>query len=316
MTTMTSRLTALGLAALALTTACGSDNLLEPTFGAGCLQGSISAGQTIDGSLSAASCRMTYHFYTGDVMPYESYAVHLDAGKAYMFYEQQIPDPDQDGLNDVDATLTLWGKDDQGRTIPVAVSDDDGGGVDGHDSEFWFVAPRSGDFVLVAGSYDWEDFGGYRLSMRTCPVLGVLDTAGTYEFPSPSSTCVRHDNPDNGSPMTYSFLSVKADSFESVWLKIDHSSSTPYYEIFGPDFDTYADIYEESSYDHYYSTATAGVDLSEVPGLVTVAVGTGDFDAGGTYTVNFNRAFFAPPPPTSWFNGRLTLRAPHGKKTR
>jgi hypothetical protein len=318
MTTLTSRLTALGLAALAFTTACGSDNLLEPTFGAGCLKGSISPGQSIDGSLSSASCRMTYHFYVDDVIPYESYAVHLDAGKAYMFYEQQIPDPDQDGLNEVDATLTLWGKDDQGRSVPLAVSDDEAGGVDGHDSEFFFVAPRSGDFVLVAGAYDWEDFGGYRLSMRSCPVLGVVDTAGTYEFTSPSSSCVRHDNTTAGVPMTYSFLSVKADSFETVSVSIAHSASTAYYELFGPDFDTYANIYAESDASDSYADNSADVTMSEIPGLVTIGVGTSDFDAGGTYTVTLGRAFFAPPAPaqTPWLDGRLTLKAPHGKKAR
>lgn len=313
MTTMNSRLTALGLAALAFTTACGGDTILEPTFGAGCLKGSIAPGESVEGSLSPASCRMTYQFYTQDVTPYESWAVHLDAGKAYMFYEQQIPD--QDGVNDVDATLTLWGKDAEGHSIPLAVSDDDGGGVDGHDSEFWFVAPKSGDFVLVAGAYDYQDFGGYRLSMRSCPVLGVLDTAGTYEFPSPSSTCVRHNNSTAGVPMTYSFLSVKADSFETIDVSIAHSASTAYYELFGPDFDTYANIYSESSSNDSYGNNSASVTMSEIAGRVTVGVGTSDFDAGGTYTVTFSRAFFAPPAPAPWFDGRLTLKPLRPKKS-
>lgn len=316
MTTHTSRLAALGLAALAFTAACGDDTLLEPTFGAGCLKGSIAPGQTIDGSLNSGSCRMTYHFYTEDVMPYASYAVHLEAGKAYMFYEQQIPDPDQEGLNEVDATMTLWGKDAQGHSVPLAVSDDDGGGVDGHDSEFWFVAPRSGDFILTAGSYDWDEFGGYRLSVRSCPVLGVIDTAGTYEFTSPSSPCVRHDNPDDESPKTYAFLSVKADSFETISVAIDHDISTAYYEMFGPDFDTYSNIYSESSSDYNYGNGTASVSMDEIGGLVTIAVGTSDFDAGGTYTVTLGRAFFAPPAPAPWTDGRLTLKTTHPAKTR
>ena len=315
MTNTTSRLAALGLAALVLTSACGDDSILEPTFGAGCLRGSIAPGETVTGSLSSASCRMTYHFYVSDVIPYESWSVHLEAGQAYMFTEQQIPDPAQDGLNGVDATLTLYGKDAQGRSVPLAVSDDEAEGVDGHDSEFWFVAPKTGDYILVAGAYDWNDFGGYRLTVRSCPVLGVIDTAGTYTFPSPTSSCIRHGHTDASGPLTYAFLSVKADTFETISVAIDHDASTAYYEIGGPDFDTYANIYDESSSDYNNSNGTASVTMSEIPGRVTIGVGTGDFDAAGTYTVTVGRAFFAPPAPAPWIDGRLTLRAPRPRKT-
>ena len=315
MTTTTSRLAALGLAALVLTSACGDDNILEPTFGAGCLQGTLSVGQTVQGSLNSASCRQTYNFYVSNVIPYESWSVHLEAGQAYLFTEQQSPDPAQDGLNDVDAMLTLYGKDAQGRSVPLAVSDDEALGVDGHDSEFWFVAPKTGDYILAAGSYDWNNFGGYRLTMRSCPVLGVIDTAGTYTFPAPTSGCVRHGNSDAGVPLTYAFLSVKADSFETISVAIDHDASTAYYEMGGPDFDTYANIYAESESDRASGGSTASITMSEIPGLVTVGVGTYDFDAAGNYTVTVGRAFFAPPAPAPWLDGRLTLRAPKPKKT-
>src|SRR6478609_9230316 len=150
MKTSIMRLSALSVAALLLATACGEDNLVEPIYGSACVTGKLSPGQTVQGSLSSASCRQTNQIYADDPVPYESWSVHLEAGKAYMFYQQQLPDPAQDGLNDVDAILTLYGKDSQGRSLPLAVSDDEGGGIDGHDSEFFFVAPKSGDFILVA----------------------------------------------------------------------------------------------------------------------------------------------------------------------
>jgi hypothetical protein len=316
MTNFTTRLSALGLAALVLVTACG-DNIVEPIYGSGCVRDSISAGQSVTGGLSPSSCRQTYNFYTGDVMPYESWGVHLDAGKAYMFHLEQIPDPSQEGLNEVDAVLALYGKNAAGISIPLAVSDDEGNGVDGTDSEFWFVAPRSGDFILVAGSYDWGDFGGYRLTMSTCPVLGALDTAGTYHFASPHSDCVRHSNGPAEVPVTLAFLSVAADSFETISVEIDHDVSTPAYEIFGPGFDTYANIYAESDNDaHFGNAGRVSVSMDEIPGRVTVAVGTLDFDVGGVYSVTLGRTSFAPPAAAPWHDGRLTLRAPGPKKTK
>lgn len=312
MTKISLRLSALAIAALALTTAC-DDTVLEPTYGEGCMVGTLTAGQTVSGSLTSSSCRVNYHFYSGNTSPYASWSVHLDAGKAYMFYMKQAPDASQEGLNDVDPVLTLWGKDDQGRSVPLAVSDDDADGVDGHDSEFWFISPKSGDFVLVASSYDFSEFGGYQLSMQTCPVLGTLDTAGVYTFASRSSSCIRHGHPDydgEGKVFAYSFLRVNADSFESISVSVDHESSSVVEEMGGPGFDTYANIWNDTDND-YNSGGTPGMSIGtgEFPGIVTIAVATELFDAAGAYTVTFDRATFTAPPTARTWNGLPAMRS-------
>jgi|GEM_PF-6654897 len=321
MTMLTTRLSAIALASLVLVSACGEDTILEPTFGEGCILGSLTPGQTVTGSLNAASCRQTYHWYTDDVMPYESWNVHLEKGKAYMFYLQQAPDPAQDGLNDVDPVLTMYGKDPQGRSIPLAVSDDEANGINGHNSEFWFVAPRSGDFVIQAGSFDWESFGGYRLTMQSCPVLGTLDTTGTYTFAAPSSPCLRHSyDPSYGTELllAYSFIRVPADSFETVYAHLEHESADIMMEMGGPDFDTYANIYAESDYDDN-DCCSVSVTMDEIPGMVTIAVGTRPFNVPGDYTVEFERTPATAPPATrKSFDGQLTLKPtfPSAKKHR
>lgn len=306
----------LSLALVSTLAACGEDTLLNPNFGAGCLRGSLSAGQTVEGAFSENSCRQEYHFFAEGAVPYEGWTVHLTAGQAYMITLQKQADPDQEGLNNVDPLLTLWGKDRNGTDRPLAVSDDDGGGFDGLDSEFWFVAPRSGTYTLVASSLGWDEFGGYRLSMQSCPVLGTLDTTGTYTFPSPISPCVRHANPtDTDRPLMYSFLRVPMDSVEDVSVSIEHDNSYPVWELGGLDFDTNAEIYEES--DNSYNDGNGSTNYFstyDVGGMVTAAVGTYAFGAPGVYTVEFDRSgsgSTAPRPPA---DGRLTVRSAFGGK--
>lgn len=309
MTNISKRLAILGVAFLALTASCG-DTILEPGFGEGCSRGSLSVGETVTGAFSPASCRMTYFFWTEYNSPYESWSVHLEAGKAYMFHMQQIPDAEQEDANGVDAVLSLWGKDDQGRSIPLALSDDDAEGIDGYDSEFWFIAPKSGDFTLIAASYDWEDWGGYRLSLKSCPVLGTMDTVGTYEFEGQSSPCIRHSHPDNeGLLMTYTFVRMKVDSFETVSVDVDHSASYPYYEMLSPGMDTYENIWAETDYEYNSGYSSIEVTADEFGGWVTLALGTEDFDAGGKWTLTLSRSIATAPAWAPWRDGRPTMRS-------
>jgi hypothetical protein len=310
MTNISRRFATLGVALLALTASC-SDTILEPGFGEGCLRGSLSAGQTVTGAFSPASCRMTYHFYSGYNSPYESWSVHLDAGKAYMFYMEQAPDPEQEDSNNVDPVLVLYGTDGQGRSVPLAASDDEGGGIDGHNSEFWFIAPRSGDFTVVAASYDWEEFGGYRLSMQSCPVLGTMDTAGTYTFHGRSSSCIRHDHSDyEDTPLAYTFVRVNVDSFETVDVEFHHNASMPIYEMGGPGLDTYDNIYEESENDYGYGDGSTGsITTDEIGGIVTVAMATEYFNAAGDWDLTLSRTIVTAPAWGAWRDGQPTMRS-------
>ena len=132
----------IALAVLAAVASCGGDSVVQPTFGSGCSTGSLRSGQTVESELNAESCSVPYHYYSGNAAAYASYQVTLQEGKGYWFYLRQVPN--DAGLNDLDPVLSLFGRDENGASVPLAVSDDQGGGVDGHDSELYFVAPDPG----------------------------------------------------------------------------------------------------------------------------------------------------------------------------
>ena len=86
----------------------------------------------------------------------------------------------------------------------------------------------------------------------------------------------------------------------------------------GPEFDTYANIYDESD-NTYGSCCWNSVTMDEIPGIVTIALGTATFNAAGDYEVEFERTpATAPSPATRTFDGRMTLKSTfaHPKKAR
>ncbi|HKS07672.1 MAG TPA: hypothetical protein VJR92_15325 [Gemmatimonadaceae bacterium] len=306
----------IALAAVAVFASCGGDSTTQPTFGSGCSVGSLRSGETVEGELGAESCSIPYHFWSGNEVSYETYRVTLQEGKGYWFYMRQIPNGDGD--NDLDALLTLYGRDESGATIPLAISDDDAGGIDGHDSEIFFVAPRSGTFNLVAGSYDINDVGGYRLTMRECPVVATLDTAGTYEsLPFADSECVRHSIAQTGVASKIVLMAIPSDEFETLDLDVTSGDFSPRIEAGGPGFDTYDNIYDDNVYEVSSTTpATVSLVNGEVSGMVTLAVGASMFDPSGTFDVVLGRTPAPGKPATgggvptmkSMFAGALKRR--------
>ena len=105
-------------AALLLVAAC-ADDIVSPTFGAGCEAGEIRPGQVKIGALHEASCRTPYQFYSGSSAPYVSYAVHLEQGQAYFFKHEKTPDMAREGRNGLDAVLMLFGRTTGGASIPL-----------------------------------------------------------------------------------------------------------------------------------------------------------------------------------------------------
>lgn len=303
-----SRAALLGAVGLAL--ACGSDNILNPTMGSGCNVGSLHAGDTVKSAFSDSSCAFVNYFWSDNRVPYESYTVSLTKGKAYMFTESNIPDPTQGGIDLVDAQLTLWGKNADGVNVPLAASDDEARGDSGLNSVFFFVAPASGTYQLVASSYYWGGFGGYELTMNQCPVLAVLDTAGTYALNLQASPCRRVNAAANAADTSfYSFVSFQADSFETIHSIVTSAAFTPDWEMFGPGMDFDANIYE---YSEATRATSSGADISftlnEVGGPVTIGVGGNAGETTGAFTLQLTRAFLAPPAPSHRFPGQLALK--------
>lgn len=302
-----------GLLALA---ACGNDTIVQPTFGSGCVVGSLRPGQTLTGVLDASSCQVTYNWYSNNQTPYASYRVSLEKGKGYWFYMQQAPDAE--GRNGVDALLTLFGKDANGASVPLAVSDDDAGGVSGYDSEFYFIASKSGSYQLVASAYDYEDVGGYRLTMAECPVLAVLDTVGTYEdLAFRSGDCVRHDLAGGGTPSRIALIGVPAAGSDRVRVEVASVDLYPRIELGGPGFDVFENLYEESVFSSSItSPAVAQVDLQGVGGLLTMAVGSDQLDPAGRLSVELTRTPVALAALRDGGEPTLTLRRDLGRTKR
>lgn len=289
------------VALVALVAGCGSDTVVSPIFGAKCNVGTIAAGQTVTGVLDSTSCTIPYDFWSGDKVPYESHTVSLTKGKAYLFYEAQIPDPTT-AQNDVDAVLSLWGINASGQTVPLAVSDDDAKGIDGHDSQIWFIAPASGTYQLITASYWDAGYGGYRLEAHECPMLGTLDTAGTYDFTLPVSTCHRIA-PNNTSSDTAGvvMLAVPMLAGEAVTATVTSTAFTPTMEAFGPGFDTYANIYDITDWDSNTGTGNAvTLTMGAVGGVATLEIGSTTLDSLGAFHVTLART----PPPAPPFGAR------------
>ncbi len=280
------------LAALVLA-GCGDESVVNPTFGAGCAAGALAPGQSVDGVLNGRSCFIEYNFWSTERTPYASYTVRLEKGKGYYFLMQVRPDAD--GLNEVDPLLTLYGKNADGVSVPLALSDDEAEGATGYDSEFYFIAPWSGTFQLVAASYGSTEFGGYRLSMESCPVAGRLDTAGVYanlEFRN--SRCIRRSTRAGGFTTPLVLFSVPVARGEDVGITVTSDDFDPVAEFGGPDFDVYGNLYE--GYPFVWGTLGTILNVldAEVAGNYTLAVGSEAFSTLGRFRVQLSRT----PAPT------------------
>ena len=290
--------------------ACGSDTLVDPTLGSGCTAGAMHPGDTVKSAFTDSSCAFVNYYWADNRVPYESYTVSLTKGKAYMFTESNIPDPANGGRDLVDAQLTLWGKSPEGVNVPLSASDDEARGDSGLNSVIFFVAPVSGTFELVATSYYWGGLGGYQLTMNECPVLAVLDTAGTYGLNLKPSPCVRVNAANNAADTSrYNFVSFHADSFETVHSIVTSAAFTPDWEMFGPGMDFDENLY---TYSRSAASSTSGGDISfmlgPVDGLITIGVGGNAADTSGAFTIQLTRALLAAPAPSHTFPGMLSLK--------
>lgn len=288
----TGRLT---LAAIGLTLLAACGTATEPVFGAGCQQGTLQPGDTVIGAFTPASCQMGFNLWSYTPTPYVAYAVRLTRGHAYMLRLDSIPDPADPASHAVDALLSLWGKNAEGTSIPLAMSDDEAGD---HNSVLWFVAPATGTYEVVASSYWHTDLGGYRLTLQECPVLGVLDTAGTYGFTLGPSPCIRPKAFGPADTAAYSFVSFVAAPDEAVGTSVIAAEFPPAWELFGPGFDTYGNVYQDSRYSRTKGLGnTAGFTFGPVGGLVTLAIGATTVDStGGAFFITLTRTP-APAPP-------------------
>lgn len=285
-------------ALVALLAACGSDTVTSPTFGSGCSAGTIVPGDTKIGRLTQASCTNTYDFYSNGAPTYESYAVHLVQGKGYMFVETHLPDTTAANIDDIDPLLELWGALPNGTSVPLAVSDDEAGGLN---SALYFIAPVTGTYRLVAGSFWGGEFGAYHLSAAECPVIAKLDTAGTYALALQASPCVRPNAGNNSADTAaFVFLALDAAAHEQVTLSANSASFTPVWEAFGLGFDTYGHVYPESRATLATGNGVTGsILLDSLGGPLTIAVGGTAAETSGAFTFTLARAFPAPPPVPS-----------------
>lgn len=309
-TSYTARLRALcAIGAVAMLASCGSDTLLNPVFGANCSSGTLQAGASYTGALNAESCVAPYHFWNNNAVPYTSFDVTLEKGKGYFFQMRAIAD--DSGRNDLDPLLTLWGKNADGASLPLAISDDDAEGVSGYDSEFYFIAPRSGTFQLVTSGYNLGDAGGFRVSMQRCPVVGGrMDSAGTYaNIDFAASNCVRSSLDDQFTTRIV-LLAIPVDSGEIVDVYVDSDDFTPAVELGGPGFDVFDDIYyDDNDFSSSYGYPASVSYAADGGGVLTLAVGATSFDPAGRFSVTISRPGVTLRAPASLGSlGQMSLR--------
>lgn len=294
--------------AIALLVACGSDTVTSPDFGTTCQKGTLQPGDTNVVEFTKASCFMEFDFWSYGHAPYVSYTVHLAQGHAYMIRLDSIPNT-VDTTGDMDARLTLWTTNADGSSIPLAASDDDAGTLN---SVLWFVAPTTGTFQLVASSYWYGGLGDYRLTMNECPVLGVLDTVGTYNYTLASSPCIlpRAGN-STADTSRYSMLSLVANPGDSISIQVTSAAFPPVWDLFGPGFDTYSRIYSDTRWKSKKGSGTStGFTLAQTGGLISIGIGGTTVDSTtGAFSVTLGRvaAPVAPPGAGPWSIARLPL---------
>lgn len=309
----------LTLATLVALAACAGDGIVQPIAASSCVRGELAPGTTVTGAFTARSCAIPYHFRSGGPSPTVTYRVSLEAGRGYWFYMQQ--EPDADGVNDVDALLTLWGRDADGASTPLAVADDNAGGRDGLDAEFYFISPYSGTFNLAASTYTSGENGGFRVTMAECPVVATIDTAGTYtEIPFAESDCVRHDVAGSGDPTRIVLVGVPTVPYEMIVMDVTSGDFVPAVEIGGPGTDVFGAVFSNTRFDSAIGNpSSVQLITRDVGGMLTLAVGSDQLDPTGRFSLEVERSAQADlqadlmePVET----GQLTLRsaAPRGPK--
>lgn len=288
MTTISIRKMGVMLAALVLSLAACDDTVVQPTFGSGCRVGSLSAGSDVSDSFDDADCVLDYHLWSGNSVAYATYSVNLSKGKGYYFYVAATPNSDGDRSGT--RIITLYGKDANGQSVPLAISNNDAGGPL-NAGEFFFIAPRSGSFNLVVSNYNVADLGGYRVTMDECPVLGTMDTNGSHDFVMPTSSCVRRSMSFSGTPSQIALIGIEVQSAATHTVSVTTGAFTPYFEFGGPDFDTFGYLYDDAR--HNYNTGSgnsASVEMGpDSRGMLTLAVGSDFLDATGEFSVNLTR---------------------------
>jgi hypothetical protein len=284
------------LALMLIFAACRKDLVVDPTFGAACTVGSLREGRPVAGALNEYSCMDRVGLSTPWTAPYEAWDVSLQEGQAYLFRMTATPDPERLGRDGVDAVLALWGKTD-GTSVPLTLSDEHG---NSRDAEFFFIAPRSGDFRVVATSsgsiYDSERLGGYALQFDRCPVLGRLDVgdSGSVHILR-ESPCLREAaraaNPEG---LAYNFFAIRVDSGDVLRVSTDAEDFLPVWEAFDPGFDAFGSLNNGRHY--YFSVGDRPEYITPIrSGWMTFAVGalqpTGPSRA---FTFHIGRATLPP----------------------
>ena len=245
-----------------------------------CPVGTLAVGQVIDAVFAGGPC------------PHEEVMIPLVAGQAYFISETHHPDPTHNNVDFVDPLMTLWHASDDrpvrfDRSTFLALSDDENGDLN---SALFFVAPTSGEYRLVAGSFANAGFGGYRLSLESCPVILATADTGTQTYalpPIPAGTCRRARF---GETRGYRFLAVPVAAGTLVRFTVTSADFTPVWELF-TNWDPY-----ESGQDPAVGNGVNRLAVASEDGFATIAIAGSADDAAGNFTVTVTHVFPAAPP--------------------
>ncbi len=262
---------------LLVAAACAKDSILNPLFGEGCERSRARSGQRITGALNEDSCVDPYSFWTSRSAAYAAHPISLEPGKAYFVRTSAAPDPERNGRDGLYPVLSLWGRGEGASSLPLAVSESNGGD---RIAEFFFVADRRGEHQLVVSSYDpaneYEYLGGYELEVEACPVLGLAADTGTTTFTLRASPCRRGNEylaEFGGDTAEYNFITIRAEPFERISIRTSATDFTPAWEAFGPDLDTYAYLRGDAIMRRYVGEESRSMQFGPRGGQLTLAIG-------------------------------------------
>jgi hypothetical protein len=193
------------LGALATLIACVSDSSdYLPTNPAGCDRGSIAAGETKFGQTDAGDCVLVEK---GLDVYFEQYVFPVVAGRTYLVTLRNTADTAGGPADDFDVVLEMYG-DGVDAFTPLVKDDDEGGGLSGHDAEFYFAAPVSGIYELRVRGFTTSDTGTYALTVRSCGDGRLAGGTVSGRFDA-ATDCVLHHLPataDSGRADLYSIV--------------------------------------------------------------------------------------------------------------
>lgn len=228
------------LASAVLLAGCGGDNVLgSPDVGA-CTAGSLSAGATKSGAITAESC-LLWHDYEYEFYLSESWTVRTKANTVYIV--RLVPVAADGGANTFDGEVAVFARNEAGdHSYGTGYWDEYGTpNVNGGASqELIFSSPKAMTVSLRVFSYSETEVGNYEIELIACPAERIEVGAAAVEQVFDAEGCaLLSDGSQSPAPTPVRFWLFPADSgvsYTTTFTRVS-GTSTMRGRLRGPDLD-------------------------------------------------------------------------------